>query len=300
MCATCGCSGADHHHDHDHGHAHHHDHDDGHDHAHHHDHGDGHDAHHHDHGDGHDAHHRDHDDGHDEQARTVALERDLLARNDRLAAANRAALTDRGITMLNLMSSPGAGKTTLLERAIRRLAPGRPVAVIEGDQETDNDAARIRSTGAPVVQINTGAGCHLDAAMVRRGLDRLDPPDGSLVLVENVGNLVCPSLFDLGEQARVVIMAVTEGEDKPLKYPHMFRAADVLVLNKIDLLPYLEVDLERCLGYVQRVRPPLPVFRVSATRGDGLDDWCGWIRRQCGVPAPAGEPREGTAWDARR
>ena len=176
---------------------------------------------------------------------TVEIETALLAKNDHLAAHNRAWLAERRIVALNLMSSPGSGKTSLLRRTIAELAPARPVAVIEGDQETRIDAERIRGTGAPVVQINTGAGCHLDADMLAAGLAELRPADGSLVFVENVGNLVCPALFDLGEAAKVVVVSVTEGEDKPLKYPHMFAVADVVVINKIDLLPYVDVRLDR-------------------------------------------------------
>ena len=182
----------------------------------------------------------------------------MLARNDHLAADNRGWLAGRGITAFNLMSSPGSGKTTLLARTITELAgrpDPRPVAVIEGDQETLLDAQRIRATGAPVVQINTGAGCHLDASMVRQGLDRLDPEPSTLLFIENVGNLVCPALFDLGEAAKVVVISVTEGEDKPLKYPHMFGAADLVIVNKADLLPYVDFDVERCLSYATQIRP---------------------------------------------
>jgi hydrogenase nickel incorporation protein HypB len=185
--------------------------------------------------------------------RTVRIEQDLLAKNDHLAARNRGWLAERDMAAVNLMSSPGAGKTSLLERTIRESAGRRTTCVIEGDQETLFDAARIKATGAPVVQINTGAGCHLDADMLRRGLDVLDPADGSLLFVENVGNLVCPALFDLGESAKVVIISVTEGDDKPLKYPHMFSAADLVLVNKTDLLPYVDFDVERCTRDAKRV-----------------------------------------------
>lgn len=218
--------------------------------------------------------------------RTVRLEQDVLARNDQLAERNRAWLESRGILALNLMSSPGAGKTTLLERTIRDLGDTLPAAVIEGDQETPLDAERIRSTGARVVQINTGAGCHLDAAMVADGLRTLGPASGSLVLIENVGNLVCPALFALGERTKVVITSVTEGEDKPLKYPHMFRVADLVVLNKVDLAPHVSFDIARFRGHVERIRPGVEVLQVSATRGDGLDTWYGWLRDQLAVLAP--------------
>jgi hydrogenase nickel incorporation protein HypB len=263
MCETCGCSdqsrprltdletGAtialDEPHDHAHDHDHHHDH------AHHH---------HHDHG---------------RTGTTIALETAVLARNDRLAAGNRGWLAGRGVLALNLVSSPGAGKTTLLERTIREIGGKLPISVVEGDQETLHDAERIKATGCRVVQINTGTGCHLDAAMLARGLKQLDPPSGSVVLIENVGNLVCPALFDLGERAKVVIASVAEGDDKPLKYPHMFRASALLVLNKIDLLPYVPFDEARFVEHARHVNPKLTVVRVSATRGDGLDAWYDWL-----------------------
>ena len=222
----------------------------------------------------------------DGATRTVQIEHDILERNDALAAANRRWLADRHILALNMMSSPGAGKTTLLQRTIREIAQARPVAVIEGDQETDLDAARIRATGVPVVQINTGAGCHLDADMLRRGLEALAPADHSVVFVENVGNLVCPALFDLGEAARVVVISVTEGDDKPLKYPHMFAAADLVVINKIDLLPYVDFDVERCTAHARRLNPSLEVLSLSVTRGDGLAAWTRWVAAPTVSPAP--------------
>jgi hydrogenase nickel incorporation protein HypB len=156
------------------------------------------------------------------------------------------------------------------------------IAVIEGDQETTNDADRIAATGCPTIQVNTGTGCHLEASMVKRGLESLNPPDHSLLLIENVGNLVCPALFDLGEQAKVAMLSVTEGEDKPIKYPHMFRASQVMVLTKIDLLPYVQFDVERCMSYAHQVNPELKVFHVSATSGEGLADWYEWLRTQKG------------------
>jgi hydrogenase nickel incorporation protein HypB len=248
-------------------------------------------AHRHDHGDAHEHHHGDGDEHHhgevaapgvraDPRARVVRLEQDVLAKNDLLAERNRSWFEEQGILALNLMSSPGSGKTTLLERTIRDLGEELGISVIEGDQETLFDAERIRATGCRVVQINTGSGCHLDAEMLRRGLDTLAPPAGSVLMIENVGNLVCPALFDLGECAKVVIMSITEGEDKPLKYPHMFRAAEIMLLNKIDLLPHLAFDIERCLGYSKRVNPELAILSVSATRGDGLDAWYAWLREQ--------------------
>jgi hydrogenase nickel incorporation protein HypB len=211
---------------------------------------------------------------------TVVLEQQILAKNDLLAAHNRGWLAGRGITALNVMSSPGSGKTTLLARTISELSgtPGaRPFAVIEGDQETLLDAQRIRAAGAPVVQINTGAGCHLDADMLRQGLDSLSPPAGSVLFIENVGNLVCPALFDLGETARVVVISVTEGADKPLKYPHMFAAADLVVINKADLLPYVDFDIAACMDYARRVRPAVPCLLLSATTGVGVPEWYEWV-----------------------
>ena len=263
--------GAQEHGDSDHGHPPDHGNDHPHSHGHDHDHG-------HDHP---------HDDGaaadpvrHVPDTRLVELEYDVLAKNDLLAARNRVWFEDRGILALNLMSSPGAGKTSLLERTIRDLSPELMLSVIEGDQETLLDAERIRATGCRVVQINTGSGCHLDADMLARGLRSLDPPSQSVVFIENVGNLVCPALFDLGERSKVVIMSVTEGDDKPLKYPHMFRAADVLLLNKLDLLPYVNFDVERCIGYARQINPGIEVLTVSATRGDDLDRWYDWLRHR--------------------
>ncbi len=217
-----------------------------------------------------------HGHGHGHEHRTVALEVDLLAKNDDLAEANRRWLAERGIVALNLMSSPGSGKTTLLERTVREL--DRPCAVLEGDQETLVDAERIRAAGARAVQINTGAGCHLDADMVARGMAILAPEPGSLLFVENVGNLVCPALFDLGEAGRVVIMSVTEGADKPLKYPHMFRTADLVLLSKVDLLPYVDFDVAEWMDGARRARPGVEVLEVSATRGDGMTEWYAWLR----------------------
>jgi hydrogenase nickel incorporation protein HypB len=257
MCSTCGCSDAagvritELHshpagHDHDHGGLHGHPH----------------------------RHSHQHDARPDTE--TLTLEVRVLAKNDELAADNRAWLTDRGIVAVNLMSSPGSGKTTLLERTIATLAGAVPVCVIEGDQETSFDAERILAAGAPVLQVNTGSGCHLDAAMVRTALRTLDP-SGGVVLIENVGNLVCPALFDLGEAARAVIMSVTEGADKPLKYPHIFAAATAVVLNKIDLLPYVNFDVERFERDLRVVNPRCEILRISATRGDGVSDWIDWL-----------------------
>jgi hydrogenase nickel incorporation protein HypB len=209
---------------------------------------------------------------------TLQLEQNLLAKNDRIAAQNRGWLQGRQTTALNLVSSPGAGKTTLLVRTIQDLQAEIPIVVIEGDQETAQDAERIAATGCPTLQINTGTGCHLEAHMIQQALQTLQPQLNSLVLIENVGNLVCPALFDLGEQAKVVMLSVTEGEDKPIKYPHMFQASQVMVLTKIDLLPYVPFDVDRCLTYARQVNPDLKIFQVSATRGEGLGDWYNWLK----------------------
>ncbi|WYW19394.1 hydrogenase nickel incorporation protein HypB [Amycolatopsis coloradensis] len=224
-----------------------------------------------------------HDHVHPETKRTVLLEQDILAANDLLAENNRGWLAERAIHAVNLMSSPGSGKTTLLERTIRELGREFPMTVIEGDQETVFDADRIRATGCRVIQVNTGAGCHLDADMLAKALRTLDPPNRSTVFIENVGNLVCPALFDLGEGTRTVIMSVTEGADKPGKYPHMFRTADVVLLNKIDLLPYVDFDVDMFLTALTQVNPRSRVLQMSATGGEGMDDWYGWLRERVGL-----------------
>ena len=212
--------------------------------------------------------------GHD-RTHTLKLEQAVLAKNDHLADHNRNWLASRGLTAINVMSSPGAGKTTLLERTI--IDSGLTLSVIEGDQETTVDAERIRAAGARSVQVNTGAGCHLDAAMVRRALDQLQPETG-VVVIENVGNLVCPALFDLGEARKVVIISVTEGDDKPLKYPHMFSAADLIVINKTDLLSYVEFDVEQLTRDARKLQPGVEVLALSARTGDNLDRWFGWLK----------------------
>ena len=211
------------------------------------------------------------------QSRMVQIEQDILGKNDRYAAQNRARFDAMSLFALNLVSSPGSGKTTLLTRTIELLGERIPLAVIEGDQQTANDAERIRATGARAVQINTGKGCHLDAHMVGHALEHLDALEGGVLFIENVGNLVCPAAFDLGEAHKVAILSVTEGEDKPLKYPDMFHAADLMLLNKTDLLPYLDFDVEACLEYARRVNPEIEVIQVSARSGEGMSDWLEWI-----------------------
>lgn len=219
---------------------------------------------------------------------TITLEQNILAKNNLLAAQNRGWLKGRNILALNLMSSPGAGKTTLLTRTLNDLKDKLPISVIEGDQETANDAEKIRETGCKVVQINTGTGCHLEASMIEKGLENLNPSLNSLVFIENVGNLVCPALFDLGERAKVVILSVTEGEDKPIKYPHIFRGSDIMILTKIDLLPYLQFDVERCMAYAKQVNPNIRIFQVSSFTGEGLENWYHWLLEQIkpGVETP--------------
>jgi hydrogenase nickel incorporation protein HypB len=234
------------------------------------------------------AHPHSHDHDHDHphtRTETITLEQKVLAKNDLIAEQNRQWLAERAILALNMTSSPGAGKTTLLERTIRELEGDRPVAVIEGDQETLLDAERIQAAGARAVQVNTGAGCHLDADMVHRALHALDPEPESLLFIENVGNLVCPALFDLGEHSKVVVISVTEGQDKPLKYPHMFAAAGLVLINKIDLVPYVSFNLEACLGFARSVNPGVEILPVSATTGDGLDAWYDWIRTKIAILA---------------
>ncbi len=268
MCDTCGCNQPpeavtfrkpgepEHRHDHDHPHEHDHPHDH-HDHNHHH---------HHDHG----------------PSRTLQVEIDILQQNNLLAQRNRGWFEAKNILVLNLVSSPGSGKTTLLERTITALKDEICVSVIEGDQQTLNDANRIAATGAPVIQVNTGKGCHLDAQMIRRACDELAPADGSVLMIENVGNLVCPAMFDLGEASKVVIISVTEGDDKPLKYPTMFAAADLCLINKMDLLPYVDFDVDKCEQAARTVNPRLEFHRVSATTGDGMDQWYEWLKNRLG------------------
>lgn len=279
--APVGRKGATQAHGHSHDHAHDHAHPHAHEHVPPHDHHSpqGH-SHIHDHGDG-SVHY-----GHGpagahapgmSQAQMVKIEQGILAKNDGFADQNRDWLAQRGILALNLVSSPGSGKTTLLVRTIEALKGHMAVSVVEGDQQTSFDAERIRATGAPALQINTGKGCHLDAHMVGRALDKLAPPEQSLLLIENVGNLVCPAAFDLGEAAKVVVLSVTEGEDKPLKYPDMFAAARLMLVNKLDLLPHLSFKLDDAIAYARRVNPRLEVICLSATTGEGFAAWTAWI-----------------------
>jgi hydrogenase nickel incorporation protein HypB len=223
--------------------------------------------------------------------RMVQIEQDILAKNNGYASANRKLWRERGLFAINLVSSPGSGKTTLLVESIRRLAGRHPLAVIEGDQQTSNDAERIRATGARAIQVNTGKGCHLDAHMVGHAFERLDLNNGGLLLIENVGNLVCPAEFDLGEAHKVVILSVTEGEDKPLKYPNMFAASDLMLLTKVDLLPHLSFDTAKCIEYARRVNPKIAVLQVSAKSGEGMDGWLAWMEK--GVVGAAPTPRNG-------
>jgi len=281
MCVTCGCSdnakatvtdlntgkviAIEHDHSHEH-HTHDHDHDHDHEHEHEHEHPHNHDHSAHTHAGIHGT--------------TISIEAEILAKNDLLAARNRGWFEGRNILALNLVSSPGSGKTTLLERTITDLKNDLPINVVEGDQETVNDAERIKSTGCRVVQINTGTGCHLEADMLARGIKELQPPMDSVLMIENVGNLVCPALFDLGEKCKVAILSVTEGEDKPIKYPHMFRAAEVMILNKIDLLPYVSFNVDACINYAQTVNPNIKIFQLSATTGEGMNNWYDWLQQQ--------------------
>ena len=255
MCGICGCSepqqNADHHH-HEHTHAHH---------------------------DHHADHSHVHEHAHDDTTpeRLIKVEQDILSKNNRYAEQNRAYFHQHGIFALNLVSSPGAGKTTLLVETIKALKGVLPVAVIEGDQQTSHDADRIKAAGAPALQINTGRACHLDAHAVGHAVWDLQLADNSLLAIENVGNLVCPASFDLGEAHKVVVLSVTEGDDKPLKYPDMFHAADLMIINKLDLLPYVDFDVQRCINYARQVNPDIQVMQLSATKGDNFSAWTTWL-----------------------
>ena len=261
MCDTCGCGvggekitftkhGETHHH-HGDGHTHSHSHD--HDHPHHH---------------------------HHEEDRKLIVEQDVLGENSLLAQRNRGYFEAKNIFCINLVSSPGSGKTTLLEKTLGTLNQKLPCAVIEGDQQTMNDADRVAATGVPVLQINTGNGCHLDAEMIHTAYGELKLENDSLLFIENVGNLVCPALFDLGENKKVVVISVTEGEDKPIKYPTMFDAADICIINKTDLLPYVQFDVEKCKEYALQVNHHLEFFELSATGGEGMNAWFNWLKAQ--------------------
>jgi len=291
MCTTCGCGTGEIHIEGEGGTPHEHEHvgSDGriYRHVHDHSHANGHDD--HAHGHTHDHDHgllnfgsgpaRSHVPGMT-QSRMLRIERDILAKNDDFAAANRQRFRARGLLVLNLVSSPGSGKTSLLVRTIEALRGKTPLAVVEGDQQTSVDADRIRATGTAAVQINTGKGCHLDASMVGRALEQLEPEESSLLFIENVGNLVCPAAFDLGEAAKVAILSVTEGEDKPLKYPDMFQAARLMLLNKCDLLPHVDFDVERAIANARRVNPAIEIISLSARTGEGFDAWLAWIARE--------------------
>ncbi len=232
------------------------------------------------------AHHHHHD--HDHGTRTLRIEEDLLAKNDRLAAGNRARFRQARTFVLNLVSSPGSGKTTLLEKTLLDLGGKLRFAVLEGDQQTSFDADRIAATGAPVKQINTGAGCHLDAHMVAHGVEGFDLPGTDILMIENVGNLVCPAGFDLGEDHKVALLSVTEGEDKPLKYPQMFHAASLLIITKLDLLPHLDFDVARCKAFARQVNPAIEIFELSCRSGEGLHEWYAWLEE--GVKPKRKEP----------
>jgi hydrogenase nickel incorporation protein HypB len=242
MCGTCGCG--NHHHASDHEHEHHHD------------------------------HHHVHDEN-----RLIAIEQDILQRNNLLAERNRGYFEAKNIFCLNLMSSPGSGKTTLLEETIRQLKDRKPVYVIEGDQQTSKDADRIAALGVPVFQVNTGTGCHLEASMINHALKHLNPEANALLFIENVGNLVCPALFDLGEAEKVVIVSTTEGDDKPLKYPHIFKEASVCIINKTDLAPYLNTRIDTLRENCLKVNPHLWIFEMSALKNTGIEEWCDWLEK---------------------
>ncbi|MGD9294470.1 MAG: hydrogenase nickel incorporation protein HypB [Roseobacter sp.] len=273
MCTVCGCGDSK---LEGHAHEHHHRHD-----------------HHHHHGSHGDLHFGANDAGVSvpgmSEARLIEVETDILAKNDAYAAANRSRLADLGALALNLVSSPGSGKTTLLCKTIAALG-AQPLAVIEGDQQTSRDADRIRETGAKAIQVNTGKGCHLDGHMVGHAMDHLELAPGSMLFIENVGNLVCPAAFDLGEDAKVAILSVTEGEDKPLKYPDMFTASRLALLNKIDLAPHCDVDLDLYEDNLRRVNPGIDIIRISARTGEGMDAWTAWLHAQL-----AGKTRQDAA-----
>lgn len=287
MCDTCGCGdggnevtfrkpGEDNNHNHSHTHDHDHD---GHTHSHDHNHNHSHDYNHsHDHNDEGHAHHHHDADHHHNHGKEIVVEQDILGKNNLLAERNRGYFEAKNILALNLVSSPGSGKTSLLEKTIKELKNDIRFYVIEGDQQTMNDANRIDEAGAPVIQVNTGNGCHLDSDMVNRAVKELDMKNDSVLMIENVGNLVCPSLFDLGEAARVVVISVTEGEDKPIKYPTMFESADICIINKIDLSPYVDFNIENAKNYALQVNHHLKFFELSVKTDEGMDNWYSWLK----------------------
>ena len=278
MCGTCGCGSPDghisiqkpgtevhdhHHHTHDHTHGEH-----------------GHHSH-HEHSHGEHSHSHSHDHSHDSIKKTVIeVEQDILQHNDLMASRNRGYFDAKNLFVINLVSSPGSGKTSLLERTLKDLKEDLSFAVIEGDQQTMQDANRIDALNIPVIQINTGKGCHLESDMIYDAVKQLNPEQDSILMIENVGNLVCPSMFDLGERKRVVIISTTEGEDKPLKYPDMFLSSNICLINKTDLLPYLDFDLEKLKSYDLQVNPELKFFEVSATTGMGMEKWYDWLKKE--------------------
>lgn len=269
MCETCGCGNPDefriqdHNHDHDHIHEHEHPFDHDHEHTHEHE---------------HNGHKHAHPHSHPEKKR-IHLYQDVLAENNKMAERNRGYFEGKSVSCFNLVSSPGSGKTTILEKTIESLIPSQKIFVIEGDQQSERDAERIEKSGAPAIQINTGTGCHLDANMVHHALKKLELTNNSILFVENVGNLVCPALFDLGELKRVVVISVTEGDDKPLKYPYMFRSSHLCIINKTDLLPYVDFNPEAVMKYARQLNADLEFVHMSAKTGQGINDWLNWIIR---------------------
>ncbi len=257
MCTVCGCNETE-----EHGHSHDHTHKNGH--------------HHHHYGEGEAGLHI----AGMDQKNIVQVEMDILSKNNGYAAENRSFFSKKGILALNLVSSPGSGKTSILETSLTVLKDKISLKVIEGDQQTTQDADRINKTGVQALQVNTGKGCHLDAHMIGHTFDTLNIEEDSLLFIENVGNLVCPAAFDLGEYCKVVILSVTEGEDKPLKYPDMFAASDLMLLNKVDLLPHLNFDVEKCINFARQVNPKIQILQISATSGEGMDKWYSWLKAQ--------------------
>ena len=285
MCDTCGCGNPDefkiHDHNHEHAHGHPHDHEHTHEDGHRHTHSHGHEGHDHIHDHDHD---HDHDHGHDHphehaQKKVISLNMDILSENNRMAERNRGWFEAKHVLCLNLVSSPGSGKTTILEKTIQSLVSTQKLFVIEGDQQTTRDADRIEKSGAPAIQINTGSGCHLDAKMIQLALKKLEVSDHAILFIENVGNLVCPAMFDLGEQKRVVVISVTEGDDKPMKYPYMFQSSNLCIINKTDLLPYVDFKVETAMAYARQLNPDLEFILMSAKTGEGMAEWFDWLRQ---------------------